>query len=124
MHHIKRLKKEESMTSIDEEKAFETSFSFMRETSVKKEGTFPNLISVIYQNNIHIQYWNIKIILFSIRNEIGITASLQYFLGGICQHRRKKEKYKHTLIGKEQMKLSLFAFNCLERKIKVYGETC
>ena len=38
MHHIKRLKKEESMTSIDEEKAFKTSFSFMRETSVKKEG--------------------------------------------------------------------------------------
>lgn len=46
MHHIRRLKKEESMTSIDEEKAFKTSFSFMRETSVKKEGNFPNLISV------------------------------------------------------------------------------
>lgn len=46
MHHIKRLKQEESMTSIDEEKAFKTSFSFMRETSVKREGTFPNLKSV------------------------------------------------------------------------------
>ena len=34
------------MTSIDEEKAFKTSFSLMRETSVKKEGNFPSLISV------------------------------------------------------------------------------
>ena len=32
--------------TTDEEKAFKTSFSFMRETSVKREGTFPNLKSV------------------------------------------------------------------------------
>ena len=123
IHHINKLKKKTHMIiSIDAEKVFDKiQHPFMIKTlqKVSMEGTYPNIIKAIYDKataNIILNGEKLKAfplrsgtrqgcrlspLLFNIVLEVLVTAT------------REVKEIKGIQIGKEEVKLSLFADNMI-----------
>ena len=114
IHRINKLKKKNHMIiSIDTEKAFDKiQHPFMIKTLQKVgiEGTYLNIIKAIYDKPTakhHSQWWKTESISSKIRNKTRIST-----LTTIIKHSkviREEKEIKGIQIGKEEVKLSLFA---------------
>ena len=118
IHHINKLKdKNHMIVSIGAEKAFDKiQHPFMIKTLQKAgiEGTYLNIIKAIYDKptaNIIINGEKWKAFSPKVRNKTRmptLTTTVQHSFGSFS-HSREEKEIKGIQIGKEEVKLSLFA---------------
>uniref|UniRef100_A0A5F9DND4 RNA-directed DNA polymerase n=1 Tax=Oryctolagus cuniculus TaxID=9986 RepID=A0A5F9DND4_RABIT len=123
IHHINRLQKKNHMIiSIDTEKAFDKiQHPFMMKTLSKlgMKGTFLNTIKAIYEKPMAGILWNgEKLESFRLRSGTrqGCLLSTMLFnivLEVLARAIRQEKEIKGIQIGKEELKLSLFADNMI-----------
>ena len=118
IHHINKLKdKNHMIISVDAEKAFDKiQHPFMIKTLQKAgiEGTYLNIIKAIYDKpteNIMLS-GKIESISPKVRNKTRVptlTTTVQHNFGNFVTASRAEKEIKGNQIGKEEVKLSLFA---------------
>ena len=133
IHHINKLKNKNHMIiSKDAEKALDKiQHPFMIKTLQKVgiEGTYLNIIKAIYNTptaNIILNGGKPGSVFSKIRNETRmstLTTIIQHSFGSFSHRNQKRERNKRIQIGKEEVKLSLFADDMiLFRILKVLPE--
>ena len=118
IHHINNLKNKNMIISIDAEKVFDKiQYSFMIKTLQKTgiEGTYLNIIKAMYDKpsaNIILNCENLKAFPLKSGTRQGCPISPLLFnivLGVLATAIRTEKEIKGIQIGKEEVKLSLFA---------------
>ena len=117
IHHIKSKDKNHMIISIHAEKAFDKiQHPFLIKTlnNVGIEGAFLNIIKAIYERRVaNIILYGQKLRAFPLRSGIRqgcpLTTPIQQSIGNPSNSYQTRKGNKRHPIGKEEMKLSLFA---------------
>ena len=132
IHHINRKKEKNNMViSIDALKAYDKiQHPFMLKTFSKIgiQGSFLNTIKAIYEKpivNIILNGEKLKAFPLKTGTRQGCSLSPHLFnivLEVLANAIRKEEKIKGIQIGKEEVKFSLFAHDCVHRRPNDFHE--